>query len=311
VFCPPVFGQPPDANVTAQRAVVGNGSGSGGSSRTQLQDAVLERAFDLARQTGRASPTVEQLLLALLDDDSVRSVLVGKFIDAVSVRAVLTQYVAAQPRIEPTADDPLGRDPKTTHVLQRALLKSVADNRHPLPTDLLVAIVVEGDSFAAEALVAHGLTVDSATNAAVERYIAVQKEHEQRLADMRARIAAQSSPANSRLNQVSLGTSASGPVVAKSYTLRVSHRGPAPLRFKGALSYDGALDLYIESTPFEIRFAARQIVALFEAVDNGSLDVELITELDGVERVVSGFGGEAGAIFEDSYDRNRQSGILR
>ncbi len=314
-LCAPVSGQTPDAAVSGRRAVVGNSSGGGGGGATIASTAALERASELARESGRQAPTVEQVLLALLDDDSVRNVLVGQSVDVVSVRAAVSQYVATQAPIEPTADDPFGRDPKMTHVLQRAMLKAVADNRHPLSTDLLAAIVVEGDSFAARTLAEHGLTVDEATNAAVEQYIATQKSYERQFAELRERVAAQSAEANqSQASQMSLGSAvgvSDGPVVAKSYTLRVGSRGPAPLRFKGAVSHDGALDLYVESTPFEVRFTARQIVALFEAVDRGSLNVELLTELNGVERVVKSFGGEAGAVFEDQYERNRLTGILR
>lgn len=315
-LCTPALGQTPsDAAVSGPRAVVGTGSSGGGGSGRTAQEVVFERAMELAQRSGRASPTVEQLLLALLDEDTVRAMLLGRFVDVVSVRAAVSQYVDAQPPIEPTADDPLGRDPNLSRALQRAMLKSVADNRHPLPTDLVTAILVEGDSFAAQTLAQHGLTANEAANAAVEQYLAIQKEHERRLAEVRKQIAAQSAEAGQhQASQLVIESSvgfSDGPVVAKSYTLRVGSAGPEPLRFKGAVSHDGALDLYVESTPYEVRFTARQVVALFEAVDRGSLKVELLTDIDGVERVVSSFGGEAGAIFEDLYDRARhQTGVL-
>ncbi len=86
------------------------------------------------------------------------------------------------------------------------------------------------------------------------------------------------------------------------------HRVP----FKAALSRNGILDLYVEETPFEIEFVASTVVGLFEAVEGGDrLKVQLITELEGEERVVSGFGGSAGAIFQDGHARpGQRSGFL-
>ncbi len=88
---------------------------------------------------------------------------------------------------------------------------------------------------------------------------------------------------------------------ARRYTLRViSEDGVGATQFKAAVSHDGRLDLYIESTPFETEFLASRVVALFEAIDgDGRLRVQLITEVDGQNRPVAGVGGRAGAIFDD------------
>jgi hypothetical protein len=305
---------PPRPPSSDGRAVVGNSAGGGGGSGQAERDRSLERANAIAKESGRQAPTVEQLLLALLDDDGVRDALASQYVDVGSLRATVTQYVADQPRVEPTPTDPFGRDPKLAPVLQRAMMKAVADNRHPLATDLLTAILVEGDSFAAEALANYGLTVQEAENAAVEHYLAVQKEANARLADTQRRIAAVSKSSNEGLQiEAAEVRTSSGPVDARDYTLRITSGGPTAIRFKAAVSHDGALELYVESTPFETRFSGRQVVALFEAVERGSLRAELLANVDGVTRIIgSTGGGEAGAIFDDLYQRGSQSsGLLR
>ena len=85
------------------------------------------------------------------------------------------------------------------------------------------------------------------------------------------------------------------------------------MRFKAAVSHDGVLDLYVESTPFETKFSARQVVALYEGFDRGTLKAELFADVDGVvQKVGGGSGSEAGAIFEDLYQRvDQRSGRLR
>jgi hypothetical protein len=314
------IGQAPSDGVARdQRAVVGSSSESGGGRGQTSTGLAFERALRIAKESGRQSPTVEQLLVALLDDADVRDALVTRYVDVNSLRASLTEYVERQPPIEPTAADPFGRDPKLTPVLRRSTFKGVAENRDPLATDLLTAILVEGDSFAAKTLADHGLTVQEAENAAVEHYLAAQKENDVRMAETQRRIAAEaerSKSAPSAQPQFSIAesqSSSASPVEARSYTLRIDSGGSTEMRFKAAVSHDGVLDLYVESTPFETTFTAHQVVALYEAVDRGSLRAQLFANADGVRQsVAASAGGEAGAIFEDVYQRGaRSSGRLR
>jgi hypothetical protein len=88
----------------------------------------------------------------------------------------------------------------------------------------------------------------------------------------------------------------------------VTNEDPEVVSFKAAVSHDGRLDLYIEETPYEIEFLASKLAVLFETVEGGTrLKVELVTEVSGQPRVVDGFGGSSGAIFEDprSYQTQR------
>jgi hypothetical protein len=204
-------------------------------------------------------------------------------------------------------------------VLQRSLFKAIAEDRQPIATDLLTAILVEGDTFAAQTLADHGLTVEEAANASVERYLAMQKESDARLAEMQRRIAATAEQPNgasqAQIEAVQLRSrSSSGdPVVAREYTLRIASAVTTPVRFKAAVSHDGVLDLYVDAAPFETKFTARQIVVLYEAVDRGELRVELWANVDGSQqRIFGDFDAEAGAIFEDVHQRaDQRSGRFR
>ena len=312
-----------NAQTPDQTAILGNSSGGGSGGGDPATDLALQRAMDMAEQGGRASPTVEQLLLALLDDRSVQELLAGQSVDLGSLLASLRSYVqmvdaspvaAAQDAAALASPRAFRPNRALQNVFRRALMKNMALNRKgESPTDLLVAILVEGDTFAARALAEHGLTVEEAESASLERYLAVAKEQDAKLADLRRKIAEEPAhprdPGEPAQSIVASSGTGSAPKT-QMYSLRVTSRGAEQARFKGAVSYDGRLDLYIESTPFETAFPASRIAALFEAID-GSLNVELSTEIDGQRGKVSGFGGESGAIFEDALERGQRSGTLR
>jgi Clp amino terminal domain, pathogenicity island component len=295
-----------------QSAVLGNSSRGGNQDpRNPGYAASINRAMQLAKESGRKAPTVEQLLLALLDDDSVQEALASQHVDVDSVRGSLLQYLASQLAGDEPADSG-GADPRTINATRRAATKATVANRDPLPTDLVVAILAEGDSFAARTLADHGLTTQEAEDASLNHYLEIQKENDRRFGDMQRRIEeAERAPAHQGpIMERAAGVSTS--FEPQDYVLRITARGPTPLRFKGAVSHDGALDLYVESTPFEVRFKARRVAALFQAIDRGWLEAELVTEIDGAARRVGGFSGTSGAIFQDVSGGNGQrSGTLR
>jgi ATP-dependent Clp protease ATP-binding subunit ClpA len=271
----------------------------------------------LAREADNQAPTVEHLLLALLDDESVQAMFADQYVDAAVIRASL-QYHLRTTSAEAQPSDTAGVAPPLQAVMRRALLKSLVSNRREVDvTDVVVAILAEDDSYAAQLLAEQGLTVDEAERESLNRFLAEQERQARRVEEIRARIADE----NSRQVGTSAITSfesvdtagvatAGGP---HRYTLRVtSEDGVTATQFKAAVSHDGRLDLYIEATPFETEFLANRVVALFEAIDSdGRLKVELITEVDGRSMPVSGVGGRAGAIFDDRTRLGQQrSGTL-
>lgn len=202
------------------------------------------------------------------------------------------------------------------NVLRRAVMKNMVSNkRETEPTDVVVAILVEDDGYAAQLLREQGLTVAEAENEALSGFSARQIEQARRIEEMQARIAKESARQShsSALSSVAIGEASGASVVPRLYLLRVASEDSASeTRFKAAVSCDGRLELYIESTPFEIEFGALRVAALFESVDDdGRLRVELLTEINGQRRPVLGFGGRSGVIFEDPTDAaGRRSGSL-
>jgi hypothetical protein len=292
-------------------AVLGNMSQGGGSSTDAEVDLALKKAQEAAASAGGVL-TVEHLLVALLDEPSVVELLEKQFVDRASLRVQL------QKRLESAkvAEVPIREvkpDPALQNVLRRAMMKSVVSNRRGVEgAELVVAMLVEDDSFAATALREHGIKIDDSENAALERYLRIAAEQDRKLAELRRRIA--NEPANvvnragieRGIIAVEEGIESAEPDQGPcAFTLRVS--GEPGARFKAAVSHDGRLDLYIESVPFETEFVAGRVAVLFERIDSANaIKVELLTERDGRLQTVAGAGGQSGAIFEDVVDRMRQ-----
>jgi hypothetical protein len=192
----------------------------------------------------------------------------------------------------------------------------------------VLTILVEGDTYSAELLRKYGLRIQSAENTKLEQYLRRSKEQAKRLAEMQERARwqrqqtagavlrnAPASPLELRTKtDASDASQQQNDAGHKAYTLRISsddHERDR-VQFKAAVSRNGILDLYVEETPFEIELVASTIVGLFEAVEGGDrLKVQLVTELEGQQRVVSGFSGSAGAIFRDRHTRlGQRSGVL-
>ena len=266
-------------------------------------DLALRHATEAARARGREMPTLEQLLLELLHDDAVQEMLANQGVDSEAVRTALLRHLG-----EATADaaNGSGIDPALQSAMQRAGLKNILSNRKDMhATDLVVAILVEGDSSAARVLSEHGLTIEEAEDEALNTYLARQAEQLREIEEMRARIAEQNAH-HPQSNVASLGVQSAAALPGtdhgpRLYTLRVASQDAAEqTRFKGAVSGDGRLGLYIESTPFETEIWADKVAVLLEAIDeDGRLQAELITEMEGERRRVGGFGGQAGVLFDD------------
>ena len=290
-------------------AVLGNSSS--GSSSSSNADFVFTRAMDLATGRGDAQLTVEHFLIALLDNKAAVELLDAHYLDREALRTVLedridtvaTRAGAGTPSV----------DSSLRQVLQRATLKSiVTDQRGATGADYVLAILVQDDTFAAQALRDHGLTLEVAKDTVIEQQVARNEAARKRWEEIKERVDAQRRAENAEsehqpvLSQaLQSGARDRGP---KHYRLRIMGAdGREGVRFKAAVSRNGRLELYVEETPFEVEFTATRIAALFEAVSgNAALKVELISEVGGEQRVVSSFGGEAGAIFKDPREPHRQ-----
>jgi ClpA/ClpB-like protein len=269
------------------RAEVGVGGYGGGSRQVP---ASVELALQQAHTDAGGAVTVEHVLLALLDEPTALELFSN--VNIGSMRTALRQHLTA---VEPGAPSD-ARRVSLQNVMRRAFTKSMATNRPATSgADIVVAMLVEGDSFAAQTLREHGLTVEQADDRALDIYLNQQAENARRYEALKKNLAERAARPKEgpQLLASAIGTTESG---LQRYTLRVSSEEPT--EFKAAVSHDGQLDLHFETTPFETELIARSIVVLFETLDrNQRLRVQLF--IPSKENPLVSVGGAAGAIFED------------
>ncbi len=307
------------SNVNAQKedqtALLGHMSQSTSNMTAPATEMALQRAMEMAKAGSNQTLTPEHVLVALLEDEAVLDLLANQNVEPDSVRTSLIRHLDETNEDQHEANGS-SVDPSMRTVMQHAVGRKMAFSRKDIsPVDLLVAILIDGNSFAASVLNEHGLTLEEADNESLKRHLAEATEQGRNLDVLRERIAQESTGAGDRAGSVSIRSqSSSGPAIElRHYTLRVtSEQHGEETEFKAAVSHDGRLDLYIESTPFETDFKAGRIAALFESIEaDGELKVELIAEIEGQRRKVSGFTGTSGAIFGDRGDIGMQrSGAL-
>jgi ClpA/ClpB-like protein len=269
------------------RAEVGVGGYGGGSRQVP---ASVELALQQAHTDAGGAVTVEHVLLALLDEPTALELFSN--VNIGSMRTALRQHLTAVEAGAPSD----ARRVSLQNVMRRAFTKSMATNRPATSgADIVVAMLVEGDSFAAQTLREHGLTVEQADDRALDIYLNQQAENARRYEALKKNLAERAARPKEgpQLLASAIGTTESG---LQRYTLRVSSEEPT--EFKAAVSHDGQLDLHFETTPFETELIARSIVVLFETLDrNQRLRVQLF--IPSKENPLVSVGGAAGAIFED------------
>lgn len=283
------------------RAVLGSMSGGWSNTASAAVEFALQQAMETARASGRETPTLEQVLLALLDHESVRQMFANQSVDTAAIRNSLLHHLEVTSG-ESQGPNPPRVDPPLQNVMRRAAVKNLASNKKEVePTDIVVAILVESNSHAARLLSEQGLAVDKVENEAMNRCLARQAEQSRRLEELRLRLAEEKARQPQQQVQIGSAVGTGTATELRPYTLRVTTEDSRrEARFKAAVSHDGRLDLYIEATPFEVELLASRVAALFEAIDSDDrLRVQLIAEIEGQQRTVAGFGGRAGAIFDD------------
>ena len=295
----------------SEDAHLGNSSSGGGNASSAEVNLAIEQASKAAQLRGYAAPTLELILLALLDRISVQEILAAHDADTKSLRAALVSHIDANIPPAP-ANSLLDVETDLQRVLSRAAMKSYLNSRkHITEADILEAILVEQTSFAAKTLRDHGLTLKTVESQIVEKYLVEQQEEASRLNQLLKKMEEHKASAgktqdsdSARIEKYS-GQAKNKDAGIKSYLLRVTSNKPA--NFKAAISCDGHLDLYIEETPFEAEFLAERLAALFDTIAGGvRLRVELITDIDGQPHVTAAFEGQCGAIFEDPSEFNYQ-----
>lgn len=125
----------------------------------QELEVILHQAFVGAREMRHEFITVEHLLLALLNSQTIASLLHACGADAAALRGSLTQYVNKTPQAP--ADREFDTQPTLAfqRVIQRAILKiQSSGNKEVGSVDVLLAILAEQKSHAAELLEQHAVT---------------------------------------------------------------------------------------------------------------------------------------------------------
>lgn len=293
-------------------------SGSSRSSTPEFERAI-EEALVAAKEANDAVFTVERLFQRLLEEPEVVTALSEADVDIDVLASELDAYLTGLRKTD--AGFTTITDPKLRGVLQSThVLWHVAGVRRVLSSmDVLAAIVRQGDSFAADLLIAYGLSAQQAADLADAYHIETGRQRELELQETQEKLAAL---ANTQAQTLKFSTGTTSTAVATpmisvaEYRLTVVSRDPVDdVQFKGAISADGSLNLLIETTPFETTFLGSEVIALFESASgDGGISVTLFAiQSDGTEKNVGGFGGQSGVILESARDLDnlRRSGYLR
>ncbi|MEM9512083.1 MAG: hypothetical protein AAF978_05270 [Cyanobacteria bacterium P01_E01_bin.48] len=220
--------------------------------------------------------------------------------------------------IEPTAIEkaleglPRDDQPVLQRVMSRAVMKVTLKNKRTVePLDLIEAIVADGSSAAANALVGLGFNADVAGDEAITSELARQQKIRDRLSAFKAK-AAQVQGDGPRLKAaINVGNGhTSNANRPREFRVSVTHRGE-PIQFKAAVGTGGSLELFIETTPFRYKFRGSTIVVLVEAVSGGELHVSVDKVLeDGSLQGLGSAGGGGGlvTIFHDARLGSSYSG---
>jgi ATP-dependent Clp protease ATP-binding subunit ClpA len=109
-------------------AVLGNSAGGGTNTSSEALDSAWQRATQIAKDGGRETPTLEQLLLALLDDESVLEMLVNQNVDPEVIETSLRRHLETTAAEAQTADKTRS-DPALQNVMRRAVVKNAVANK--------------------------------------------------------------------------------------------------------------------------------------------------------------------------------------
>jgi hypothetical protein len=95
------------------------------------------------------------------------------------------------------------------------------------------------------------------------------------------------------------------------WRLEVRGKPRVKLAFKAAIARDGHLELIEATTPYDQEFTASRLIALFEAVDEGTLEVVAYSDASGAYLKQCSFAGDRGGrILFDSHLPAFQAGSL-
>lgn len=285
---------------------------TGSSSRTFTPefDWAFSEALGIAADEGDGVLTLERFLLRLLEEPEVNGALTQSGVDLVALRGDLIAFVQGVPKSDDGFSDL--PDAKLTQVLRSTAVLLHSDgarNNHVISSlDFLAAIMRQGESMASDWLTSAGFTLEQATEIAQADSVSNRQQTERELKDTKARLNAfpvHSDGAFLSGHLVPTRESVDSDAPTNHYRITVESReADEEVEFKAAVWAGSSLQLLVESTPFEHEFVAREVIALFESVNNrqGISAALYATQSDGSEKKIGGFGGESGVILKNQLD---------
>lgn len=171
----------------SDRAQVGQGSRSTGITFVPGVEMAFERARTKAKARSNPSVTTEQVLIELLQEETAVALLSAENVDVNALRADLMESLSTDTSAAPAGTEPRAAEP-LQNAMRRAVITALASNsKGATGADIVVAILVEGETRAAQLLHKYGLAIHSAENTKLEQYLRSNKEQAKRLAEMQER----------------------------------------------------------------------------------------------------------------------------
>ena len=281
-------------------AYLGQSASGGGVDNAEFNLALV-RTRRLASEYHHELMTTEHLLLALLDELSAQELLDFRGIDIPVIRSQLEAHLHSLPESAVPGVDPLPH-PLMRQAIAKAYMEGSRRSEKALSGAAVVVAIAEMEkTYASKVLIGEGATFAVLAPELSKMTQERKRQRDSNLAILEGKFST-IAPGVIKSGQGADGISPQGVDEYKNYLLRVVSTSGEPVKFKAAVSHDGQLDLYIEDTPFQVDLLVKRLAALFETIEDGAkIRVELIGDVAGKQRVVAGFGGESGALFQDPY----------
>ena len=171
------------------RAQVGQSSRSIGITFSPAVELAFECALATVKRRSSATLITEQVVIELLDEETAAELLSSASVDVNALRADLKEHLGSD--AGSTVEEPLPDEP-LQNAMRRAVMAALTSNQKGANgADIILAILVDGDSYSAELLQKYGMTAASTENAEFERYLQRSKEQTKRLAEFQEKARSQ------------------------------------------------------------------------------------------------------------------------
>lgn len=258
----------------------------------------LQTAIAAAKAGSKARVTADQLLIELLHDPTTRDALADCGADLKVLEQELNAHLEANVgRGDGTAPLP---DDTLTRILRRIALGWEPKGTDIGGIDIVMSMLIEFRSFAAQAMRSHGVSfaaLQAVAFAGEDAHAASDhppplKPREPAPESDTGWLRGRSDPSVSEVSTWWF----SGRNEPRVSIVEVRSVGSDAVSFQVAVSRDGRLGVFEETTPWHVEGPAETIVALFEVIGDGEISANLYTEASDSRRLVSSFTGKWGML---------------